>query len=417
VPSTTIRRRAGGLVIAAVVATLAIGPSWSAAAPADARSERERVRREAAEVASELDVLNASNAEVTAALDALNANVAGEEAALADSQRALAEANAALAAARQREADTQTEINGLNETLSAVAVEAYMNAGTLEESTAILQSEDIEEGVQRRSLVDLRAGQYRDVLDQLRTLSEELAIARGEAETAAAAAEQHQGEVATRLDSAQAARDQQAAVAAEVDARLDHALGEAASLAELDSQLSAQIAAEQAAIAARSRASSSSGSGSGGSGSSGNGSSGSGSRVSSGPVNSGSLCLQTVRGITVACSISGSLESMMAAAAGDGLTLAGGGYRDSSNQIALRRAHCGTSDYAIYEMSPSSCSPPTARPGQSMHEQGLAIDFTCGGGGAIGRSSPCFSWLQSNAGSYGFVNLPSEPWHWSTNGN
>ena len=26
-------------------------------------------------------------------------------------------------------------------------------------------------------------------------------------------------------------------------------------------------------------------------------------------------------------------------------------------------------------------------------------------------------WLAANAGSFGFRNLPSEPWHWSTNGN
>jgi hypothetical protein len=52
-----------------------------------------------------------------------------------------------------------------------------------------------------------------------------------------------------------------------------------------------------------------------------------------------------------------------------------------------------------------------------MHERGLAVDFTCGSGYAIGRSSPCYSWLVSNAGSYGFINLPSEPWHWSVNGN
>ena len=53
-----------------------------------------------------------------------------------------------------------------------------------------------------------------------------------------------------------------------------------------------------------------------------------------------------------------------------------------------------------------------------MHERGLAVDFTCNGGGVISsRSSPCFQWLNANAGSYGFHNLPSEPWHWSTNGN
>ena len=37
---------------------------------------------------------------------------------------------------------------------------------------------------------------------------------------------------------------------------------------------------------------------------------------------------------------------------------AAGGRR--SGQMELRRAHCGTSDYAVYQMPPSQCSPPTA---------------------------------------------------------
>jgi LAS superfamily LD-carboxypeptidase LdcB len=80
-------------------------------------------------------------------------------------------------------------------------------------------------------------------------------------------------------------------------------------------------------------------------------------------------------------------------------------------------AHCGTSDYAIYEMPSSQCSPPTARPGSSMHEQGLAVDFTCNGGGTVSSGDVCDGWLESNAATYGFYNLPSEPWHYSTNGN
>jgi LAS superfamily LD-carboxypeptidase LdcB len=52
-----------------------------------------------------------------------------------------------------------------------------------------------------------------------------------------------------------------------------------------------------------------------------------------------------------------------------------------------------------------------------MHEQGLAIDFTHNGSVISSRSSAAFQWLASNASSYGFRNLPSEPWHWSTNGN
>jgi len=95
------------------------------------------------------------------------------------------------------------------------------------------------------------------------------------------------------------------------------------------------------------------------------------------------------------------------------LALSGGGYRDPAAQIALREAHCGTSQYAIYEMPASQCSPPTAKPGQSQHELGLAIDFS----NCTSRSSACYKWLAANAGSFGFYNLPSEPWHWSTTGN
>ncbi|MDZ7732914.1 MAG: M15 family metallopeptidase [Acidimicrobiia bacterium] len=124
----------------------------------------------------------------------------------------------------------------------------------------------------------------------------------------------------------------------------------------------------------------------------------------------------SVRGIQVASSIAGSVESLLAAATADGVSLSGGGYRDPSSQISLRRAHCGTSRYAVYEMPASQCTPPTARPGTSMHEQGLAIDFTYNGSLIRSRSNAGFRWLAANAGRFGLANLPSEPWHWSTNG-
>jgi LAS superfamily LD-carboxypeptidase LdcB len=50
-----------------------------------------------------------------------------------------------------------------------------------------------------------------------------------------------------------------------------------------------------------------------------------------------------------------------------------------------------------------------------MHEQGLAIDFTQGGS-TLNRGSNGYQWLRAHAGGYGFYNLPSEPWHWSTTG-
>jgi len=129
------------------------------------------------------------------------------------------------------------------------------------------------------------------------------------------------------------------------------------------------------------------------------------------------LDLVTVRDITVSAVIAGQVEGLLTAAEADGLSFTGGGYRDSARQIALRRAHCGTSDYAIYQMPASQCSPPTARPGTSLHERGLAIDFSCDGELIRSRSDRCYRWLADHAASYGLYNLPSEPWHWSVDGS
>jgi hypothetical protein len=122
-----------------------------------------------------------------------------------------------------------------------------------------------------------------------------------------------------------------------------------------------------------------------------------------------------VKGIRVDSSIAASIAAFLSAASRQGLALSGTGFRTRAEQVALRQAHCGTTDYAIYEMPADQCTPPTARPGESMHEQGLAIDFTCGAA-LVSRGDPCFAFLTGQATSYGLFNLPSEPWHWSTTG-
>ncbi|GEL95159.1 D-alanyl-D-alanine carboxypeptidase family protein [Cellulomonas composti] len=109
------------------------------------------------------------------------------------------------------------------------------------------------------------------------------------------------------------------------------------------------------------------------------------------------------------------VERMVAAARAAGFALGGSAWRDTATQIALRKQNCGTSQYAIWEMPSSECTPPTARPGTSQHERGLALDLTLNGR-SLTSTSPAFTWLKANAATYGFANLPSEPWHWSTTG-
>ena len=124
----------------------------------------------------------------------------------------------------------------------------------------------------------------------------------------------------------------------------------------------------------------------------------------------------SVKGIQVARQIAPNLAALLAAAESDGVGLSGWGYRSVGRQVELRRQNCGTSDYDIYQKPSSQCTPPTAPPGRSMHEQGLAIDFTYRGSSIKTRDNPGYIWLAANAGRFGLKNLPSEPWHWSTNG-
>ena len=374
---------------------LVLVPSPSAAG-GDARAERERVRRERARNASELNALQATDAQVEAALDALEANVAQEQSRLADARRAADRAAAEAAEALAREQATAAEISVLEQRMTEVAVSAYMRAGA-PSANPILTSASPNEAVLRDALIDATSTSAADVRDALRALHEDLGIARAEADAASARAAAHRDEVTNRVVALERAEQQQRSVVAEVDRRIEAALAESAALAAVDARLAKQIADEQARLAARNAAIARSRSAS----------SGGGARFSG-----GSVSLTTVRGITVHSSIAGQLESLLAAAEADGIHFGGGGYRDPQDQWRLRRAHCP--DPA--NSPPSSCRPPTARPGQSMHEQGLAVDFTYNGSIISSRSNPGYQWLAANAGRFGFRNLPSEPWHWSTNG-
>lgn len=130
------------------------------------------------------------------------------------------------------------------------------------------------------------------------------------------------------------------------------------------------------------------------------------------------LRLCAVNGIVVNASISARIDVLVRAAKAYGLNLTGGGFRTKASQIILRRAHCGPTDFDIFKKPSGLCSPDTAIPGESQHEQGLAVDFVCNGRSISSHASPCYIWLARNAEPLiGFLNLPSEPWHWSVNGH
>jgi len=208
------------------------------------------------------------------------------------------------------------------------------------------------------------------------------------------------------LRSLTAAQTEQQAFAEQVRVRLDERLSDAMYLSKLDAGFGAQIAAEEARLAeavSNVPVNPPSGGGTGGGG-------------TTPPPTTPRPSLSTVGGITVDSSIAEQLRQLLAAASSAGIRLSGYGYRDINAQIQLRRQNCGTSDYAVWYAPADSCRPPTARPGYSMHERGLAIDFQANGSFINSRSNPGYIWLAANAGRFGFLNLPSEPWHWSVTG-
>ncbi|WP_229069078.1 M15 family metallopeptidase [Actinoplanes sp. DH11] len=121
-----------------------------------------------------------------------------------------------------------------------------------------------------------------------------------------------------------------------------------------------------------------------------------------------------VYGVTVNKVVAYSFQRMIDDAAKAGIKLSGGGFRTKEQQIRLRTVN-GCPD--VWTAPSSSCRVPTAIPGRSLHELGLAVDVSSGGSTINTRKSAAFKWMAANAGKYGFVNLPSEPWHWSINGS
>jgi LAS superfamily LD-carboxypeptidase LdcB len=380
-------------VLLALICFGALGNLAGAAEEETPLEERERVREQAAELAGQLDVLRATDEEVTAAIAALDDQIDGQEAELADIEADLARAAESLASAEADEGRAVARVEGLRSAIANFAIDSYVGAGSDNGSdplAAMLAAEDMTAATERRAFADLAANRGADLLDELGAAREELTIARQTAEEQAtyiAAARLESARVLDELEQAQAEKE---SFQQELDLRIESMLGEVASLQELDAELSAEILEQQQALIALA----------GGGG-------------PSGPVPvPGNIELATVRGITVYAGIADQLAAMLDAAYADGVQLTGSGYRDPQRQIELRRQNCGSSSYAIYQASPGSCSPPTARPGTSNHERGLAIDFE----NCSSHGTACYGWLAGNASRFGFYNLPSEAWHWSTNG-
>lgn len=322
---------------------------------------------------TKVDTARANAQQIRAELQSVTKRLEAQQAKSASARQAAAAAEQRLRSARAEETAVAARLERVRSSVRELALREYMHAGPGGVRLTIGDNP----GTMARSayLRSLAVGQTSDVQDSLRAAREDTELARERAEAAAQSAAQRKRTANDTLSQLKQSRDRQLQLAAAAEARVLAALKESEAAKRLTPRASRSVSRR------------------------------------------GAVNLTTVRGITVASEIAGQLERMLAAADADGRSFGGGGYRSSDGQVAARRRNCGTSNYDVYEKPASRCSPPTARPGQSMHEQGLAIDFTYNGSLIQSRSSEGFQWLKANAARFGFYNLPSEAWHWSVNGN
>jgi LAS superfamily LD-carboxypeptidase LdcB len=364
------------------------------------RQEQERVKEDREAQAQEVDAATAEAGQLAAALEVMNAEVNAQASKVAEAEQRLAAAQARHDAAVEAVNEMTAELTVLEGRLSDRAISSFITQTN--PPSPILEESDPNVAVRMQSLVDAVTGSGLSVADELKAVKEDLEVEQASADEAQAEAEEIQNQLTADLAELELRRNDQAALAAAAEERLEAQLAEAWALSELDQELSSEIVAKTDELARQAAVAQSRGGGGGGN--------------TAGATFPSTDDIVNVQGIWVHRDIASNVDQMLSAASAAGHNFSGGGYRDSQSQIRLRRAHCGTSDYAIYQMPSSQCSPPTARPGASMHEQGKALDLQYNGSLITSRSNAGFKWLSANAASYGFYNLPSEPWHWSVNG-
>ena len=395
-------------------------------------AEDERIREEAQAAlftkVGEVDLATADVNEVLEAFDQLKLLVNQQRADLDQAELELAAAEASVEAGLQRVMALDGQRTELGERVVDLIVQSYIgHDAAVEGSYGLVRTGDIYDATRIRVLISAALGDLNATGDQLRALSVDAEAAVREFERAEELRDIRREESARALEDLLDAVEQEAILLEELEDRLDTLLFEQVALEEWDAEAAAEVAettneiagalnqqqrittelkrrsdeercrAWQAEQEAKRRREGTAGQPTGN--------------------DFDRSELTWVGGIQVHESIADNVRRLLDHAARDGIRLAGGGYRSAASQIALRRAHCGTSQWAIYQKPSYQCRPPTARPGRSMHERGLAIDFRYNGRSISSRNTAGFRWLAANAATYGLYNLPSEPWHWSTNGN
>ena len=396
----------------------------------DREAQREALDEAAAAATESLDAATAEAEDLIDALNKAQAAVDAQQSALDEAERAVADAEAVVQEAEIRIAELEAELVATQEGLREAVIESYVSFQAPTGTFSVLGS-DPWQNAREEALTGFATGNRIDDIDELRRLGEELERWRLHAEKAADEAEAHRQAAELILDDLQRAEDREAELSVAAEERVERRLYEVQTIRQLDATLAAEIEAAEREIAAalerqraaeearrraeeearrraeeeaRRQAEADAAEAAGRQ------------LAESVDPSDTDLPLVWVRGFEVHTQIADAVEGLVAAMEAEGFDLGGWGYRTAQEQINLRRSNCGGSEWEIWSKPSSTCRPPTARPGRSNHERGLAIDLTNNGRLITSRNSAVFQALQRLAPSFGLQNLPSEPWHWSVDG-
>ena len=250
------RRRAHGLASLIVVFSLVLPIAGAGAQEpgADARAKRDEVRRQKAELASQIDLVKASDADVAAALTTIGNSVQAQEAKVADAKQAVADSEQRIAELNLQITQSQSDIAKIEDSVRKRAIQSYVNPSGSFDTTKFLQSTNIDQAEQRKVLAQTVTGNDRDVIDELKSAKAQLADLQGEADQARADADQRRHDEQAQLDTLASARGDQAKIKAEWDKRLTGLQGQEASLNAADADLTSQIQQAEAEQRAREEA-------------------------------------------------------------------------------------------------------------------------------------------------------------------
>ena len=389
-------------------------------------ARRQELQQVAADATENLDAATAEAGDLIEALDKARAARFAQQTALDEAERAVADAEAVVLEAKARIAELEEELLATQEGLREAVIKSYVSFQAPTGTLNILEA-DPWENAREEAFAEFATGSGIDEIDDLRRLGEELERWRLQAEEATAAAEDHREDVKLILAELITAENREAALSVAAEERVDRRLLEVQLIRQQDAELAAEIEAaereiidalarQRAAEEARRRAEEEARRRAEEEARRLAEEAGRQEEVAAVTPDGVNFTLVWVRGYQVNSQIADDVDGLVAALEAEGFDMGGWGYRNHQEQIDLRRSHCGSSEWEIWQKPSHQCRPPTARPGRSNHEKGLAIDFTESGRLITSRSSAVFQALQRLAPQFGLKNLPSEPWHWSVDG-